>query len=205
MLRASLLALSLALSAAPVLADGELPPLRAMEISRALFEAGRAGRDPLMMAAAAQLRKAVPLEAVARAGSAGKAVTGASPMGWEEMLDAAEMAAGEDEAMRAVIADIRATATKGVSTGPVYSISRLEGNKTDTYQPFPFDGGKYAEVYVEGGREADLNLYVYDAAGMLVCADTDPSEVAYCGWRPAESGELPCLSRTRALPPTNIR
>ena len=92
--------------------------------------------------------------------------------------------------MLSVIADIRASATKGVSTGPVYSISRLEGNKTDTYQPFPFDGGRYAEVYVEGARDSDLNLYVYDAQGMLVCADTDVSEVAYCGWRPAESADF---------------
>lgn len=189
MLRASLLALALALPAAPVSAAGELPPLRVMEISRQLFEAGLATRDPLLMATAAQLRKGVALEAVARAGSEGAPLEGA-PMGWEEMLDAAAEAAGEDGAMLAVIEDIRATSMKGVSTGPVFNISSLGAEKTDVYQPFPFDGGAYAEVYVEGGKGSDLNLYVFDPEGRLVCSDTDTSEVAYCGWRPAESAEF---------------
>lgn len=186
MLRASLIALTLAF-AAPAHAAGELPPLRAMEMSRQLFEAGMAARDPLLMASAAQLRKGVAVEAVERAGSDGEAVTGEAPMSWEAMLDAAEEAAGEDAAMLSVIEDIRLASTKGVSTGPVYSISRLAAKKTDTYPPLPYDGGKYAEVYVEGGGGSDLNLYVYDAKGRLVCSDTDISDVAYCGWRPASS------------------
>ncbi|MCO6381154.1 hypothetical protein GTH22_00340 [Oceanicola sp. 502str15] len=181
------MALSLSFSAAPVMAADELPPLRAMEMSRQLFAAGQASRDPLMMAAAAQLRKGVSLEEVARSGGEGEAISGEAPMGWEAMLDAARDAAGDDEAMLSVIEDIRVAGTKGVSTGPVYSISRLAAKKTDTYPPLPYDGGKYAEVYVEGGGDSDLNLYVYDAKGRLVCSDTDISDVAYCGWRPATS------------------
>ncbi|SIO05936.1 hypothetical protein [Vannielia litorea] len=186
MLRASLIALTLA-CAAPAHAAGEMPPLRAMEMSRTLFAAGVEARDPLLMATAAQLRKGVSIEAVERAGSDGEALAGEAPLSWEAMLDAAREAAGEDEAMLSVIEDIRTAGTKGVSTGPVYSISRLAARKTDTYPPLPYDGGEYAEVYVEGGGDSDLNLYVYDAKGRLVCSDTDKSDVAYCGWRPATS------------------
>ena len=50
-----------------------------------------------------------------------------------------------------------------------------------------FKGGEYAEVYVEGRGTSDLNLYVYDAQNRLVCSDTDISDIAYCGWRPAKT------------------
>ena len=56
--------------------------------------------------------------------------------------------------------------------------------------PLPFKAGEYAEVYVEANDGSDLNLYIYDSAGRLVCSDTDESSISYCGWRPAEAGEF---------------
>ena len=179
MLRAGFLALSVLACASPVHA-ADLSPLRAMEVSRQLYEAGMAARDPLLVAAAAQLRKGV----------APRGPEEGAPLTWQAMLDEAGALAGEDAAMLSVIDDTRAAASKGVATGPVYRISELGAQQTDTYSAMPFEGGAYAEVYVEGAGDADLDLHVHDAEGQLVCADTDPHEVAYCGWRPAHSAEF---------------
>ena len=35
----------------------------------------------------------------------------------------------------------------------------------------------------------------FDDQGRLVCADTDPSHVAYCGWTPAEDGNFTLVVR----------
>ena len=55
-------------------------------------------------------------------------------------------------------------------------------------RPWNTSAGDYAEVYVEAKETAsDLNLFVRDGRGRLVCSDTDISAIAYCGWRPATS------------------
>ena len=66
----------------------------------------------------------------------------------------------------------------------------LGGKDSDTYRNVPFDGKKYAEVYVEAAGNQDLNVFIYDAQNRLVCSDTDSSAIAYCGWRPRESGQF---------------
>ena len=83
--------------------------------------------------------------------------------------------------------DIEAERFKGVTDGPVYSIARISSGGNDVYDNVPFDGGAYAEIYLEGPRGSDLNLVVRDSAGRLVCSDTDISTIAYCGWRPVET------------------
>jgi len=42
--------------------------------------------------------------------------------------------------------------------------------------------------FLQSNDGSDLNLYVYDDAGRLVCSDTDVSSISYCGWRPSEGG-----------------
>ena len=166
----------------------EAAPLRKLELSRRLYEAGRDARDALLVIAGARLRKQVALSSVAREGAAPAA--GFAPLGWEEMLAEAESLAGEDADLLGIIADLRAERQKGIVSGPVYSIAVLEAGLSARYGPYPFAAGRYAEVYVEGDGRSDLDLYVHDAAGRLVCADTDISDIAHCGWRPAEAGDF---------------
>jgi hypothetical protein len=177
------LALTLALPAAAE----PLTPVQTAALSARLFAVGVETADPVLMLAAARLRKSINPEPVARAADGGEAGTDA-PLGWEAMAVAAEDLAEGDDALLGLIDDLRAEGTKGVASGPVYNIGNLSRGKTDNYRNIDFKGGEYAEVYVEAQSSVDLNLQVTDAQGRLVCADTDVSHIAYCGWRPDAPG-----------------
>lgn len=194
-------------------ARAQTSPLRLAELSFQLYAQGIAAKDPVLVLAAARLRQGLDLSAgEARiAGAArlpGKPVSvglsggariapekagddeagPATPLSAADMLDAAADLAAGDEALLGLIEDARAEGGRGVATGQVYSISEIRDGGTDTYDPLPFRGGEYAEVYVESRDGSDLNLFVYDDQGRLVCSDTDISAIAYCGWRPAANG-----------------
>jgi hypothetical protein len=84
--------------------------------------------------------------------------------------------------------DVLASASKGRSSGPGYNVQTLPARATDSYDAVKFNGGDYAEVYAEGSGRTNLDLYVYDENGNLVCSDADSSDVAYCGWTPRWTG-----------------
>lgn len=153
-----------------------LSAVKTAELSGALYQAGLAADDPVLMLAAAKLRKAM----VPRAETAGTE----APLGWQEMLASAAALADGDADLLAVIDDVAAESGKGVAAGPVYSIGNLNAGDSDSYPAVAFIGGDYAEVYVEAKVTTDLNIAVYDSKGRLVCSDTDASPIAYCGWRP---------------------
>lgn len=187
-LRRALALLAALLAAAPVPA-GE-GPLGRLELAARLHAEGVAQADPLLLLAAARLRHGL------RLGPAGPAEAPPDRLpdwlpDWSDLLDAAAAAAAGDAALLALIeavrADLAAEGARGVATGQLYSIARLEAGGSDTYPALPFAAGEYAEVYVEAEGAVPLSLHVFDSAGAPVCADTDPSPVAYCGWRPVEA------------------
>ena len=179
----ALLTLTLALPAAAE----PLTPVQTAALSARVYAAGVEAADPVLILAAARLRKTIHPEPVARLAEGGEVGTEA-PLGWEAMATAAADLADGDAALLGLIDDLRAEGTKGVASGPVYNIGSLGRGKTDTYRDIDFKGGEYAEVYVEAQTLLDLNLSVTDAQGRLVCADTDVSHIAYCGWRPDAAG-----------------
>lgn len=165
--------------------------LQRAQMSASLYIEGVAQSDPILIMAAAKLRKSLNLTETDRTpdhnGAAGDTDADA-PITWEQMLDTAEQLSLGDESLLGLIEDIRVERSKGVATGQVYSISSIRAGGTDTYPPLAYTGGEYAEVYVEGQANTDLNLFVHDTQGRLVCSDTDISAIAYCGWRPAVTG-----------------
>ena len=184
--------LSLALAALTALpAVAQTPPASPVQVaalSARLHAIGVETRDPVLVLAAARLRKSLaPAEDADRRAEGAERAAGA-PLDWEEMAETAVALADGDDAILGLIEDLRAETTKGVVSGPVYNIGQLGPRKTDTYARIEFRGGEYAEVYVEARTAVDVNLQVLDAQGRLVCSDTDRSHIAYCGWRPAEAG-----------------
>ena len=175
----------------------ETAPLQQMRTARSLYEIGIAQQNPLLILAAARLRKSVTPRPSARNTEGSKAITG-QPLGWQEMLAAAAPLIEGDPALLALAEDTKAERDKGVTIGPVYSIAEIEAKGTDTYPSLPFTGGQYAEIYVEGPAGVDLNVLIRDAQGRLVCSDTDISAIAYCGWRPAASGEFKITVENRS-------
>ncbi len=175
-------AVALATTALPSWAEPPAP-LQQMQASRVMYDTGVELRDPLLVVAAAKLRLALNLERTER----GEAAEGALLDG-KAMLDTARDFATGDGFMLGLIEDVAAEQTKGVTNGPVYNIARISGGSTDSYGNVPFDGGVYAEIYVEAQGNTDLNLRILDDQNRLVCSDTDASSIAYCGWRPREDG-----------------
>lgn len=167
------------------------PTLRDAALSARLYEIGVEEGDPLLIIAAAKLRKGIdPEEVTRRPEGGGEAGDGPGHLSWDEMLTRAEDLAYGNATVLGLIEDVRAEGTKGVVIGPVYSISQIGSGKTDTYPELPFRAAEYAEIYLEGKGRADLNLYVYDGQGRLVCSDTDISDIAYCGWRPRDADKF---------------
>ena len=182
-LAALLIVLALPASAEP------LSPVKTAELSARLYATGIELGDPLLILSAAKLRKSLNPQATPRLPEGGVADSEA-PLTWEEMLASATEFADEDEALLILIEDIKAENSKGVSSGPVYNIGSLKNGGNDAYPAVEFVGGEYAEVYVEAKSATDLNLTIYDAQGRLVCSDTDASHIAYCGWRPEDTGSF---------------
>lgn len=165
-----------ALAALPALAD-DIGPAKLADLSARLYAEGQASGDALTLATAARLRKEAGID-------------GPQPLGWQEMLTKAEALAAGDPALLAVIGDIRDGATRGMASGPIHQLAALAPGASEERPPMAFRGGEYAEAYVEAASGADINLIVLDAAGNTICADTDRSHVAYCGWTPAADGDF---------------
>ncbi|MEI2686575.1 MAG: hypothetical protein V9G14_10225 [Cypionkella sp.] len=165
----------------------DLSPVKIAELSARLYDAGLAMKDPILIISAAKLRKGLNPVATDRSAEGATSETDA-PLDWEDMLASAEDLAEGNEVVMGLAEDVRAESTKGVSSGPVYNIGQLRNGGLDAYPAVEFLGGEYAEVYVEAKSATDMNLSIYDSQGRLVCSDTDKSHIAYCGWRPAQSG-----------------
>ena len=70
----------------------------------------------------------------------------------------------------------------------MHQIGQPASGGVDKFPSVGFAAGDYAEIYVEAKGEVDLNLRVFDRNSQVVCADTDPRPIAYCGWTAAGGG-----------------
>ena len=168
------------------------PVAKLYAMARDLVEYGRENNDPLSLIVAANIRQQVSLTEVDREptndGSGAAEPDDTPELTVEAILDEAKSISGDDDLIVALADDVMASATKGRSAGPGYNVVTLGGGTTDAYNGVSFDGGKYAEVYAEGSGRTNLDLYIYDENGNLICSDTDSSDVAYCGWTPKWTG-----------------
>ncbi len=184
-------AVALALIAAPLLAEtvaGQTAgpmPVADLLLSHRMFTDGQAAGDTMMVLAAATLRRDVLLDPA----GGGDPLADPQIAGWRDMLDVARGMAGDDADLIGMIDDDAALRTRGVSTGALFRNARLDAGGAAEFEAISFDAGVAAEVYVEGVAAADLNLFVYDEAKALVCADEDTSYIAHCYWEPERPGQ----------------
>jgi hypothetical protein len=161
-------------------------------MSRDLVEYGRKNKVALSLIVAAGMRQQVALKAVDRKPKSDATAPAAADPTPELTVDAilkeAQTMSGNDPMIVAMAKDVSASATKGRSIGPGYNVVTMPGRSTDSYDLVKFDGGRYAEVYTEGSGRSNLDLYIYDQNGNLICSDTDLSDIAYCGWTPRWTG-----------------
>lgn len=184
------LLLSLFLGAASAALAEPASPLRLAALSADLYAQGVETADPLTILTAARLRK-----------SAAPDLAPEDPLSWQSMLAAASALAGDDPAVAALAADIAAETAKGAIAGAVIRRGDADPGETPLLA-LDFEGGAYAEVYVEAAPGTDINIFVRDADGNVVCEDRNTSFVAYCGWTPSQDGSFTLTVENRSTAPT---
>lgn len=167
---------------------------RAFEAAAAPFEErmlaarlarwGLAQEDPHALITAARMRLSAPFTPVERGTTTGAPVSN-SASGW---LDAAERLSGGDPRLTALIADLRATGSKGRLGGPRVSMARVGGGLVNRYRE-PFRPTTPAVVYVEGDGDTDLTLTVRAPGGAVVCREDGRGDLKMCVWTPTGAGQ----------------
>lgn len=86
-----------------------------------------------------------------------------------------------NETIAALAAAVAASAdTKSLAGGPGWDREIVNAHSTRTYY-LDYTRG-YAEVSISGDHDTDLDLFVYDGNGNLVCQDLSYDDNEYCSW-----------------------
>ena len=172
-------------TAAPTTASSAVETART---ASALARYGDANKDPLALITAAKLlASAGSRESDAKQiqGQPG-AAKGKPELGTVEAIlaRARALAAGRPDLI-ALADDI--AKSRGAAGGPKSRRTVVNTRATDVYR-ITFNGGEPARVFVSGDGDSDLDLYVYDQNGSLICKDDDPTDDMICGWTPKWTG-----------------
>lgn len=130
-------------------------------------------------------------ETVEQVADAGQGDTSEAPLALDsDMLFAeARRLAGPDQALLARIDRAANQSLRGRIGGPTVHYDRVNARTRDVYN-ISFRGGNLAHLAVRGDGDTDVDLFVYDENGNLVCSDTDSSDNMHCDWTPSWTGNF---------------
>ncbi len=171
--------------------------------SQSLFELAMRDRDSYMMITAAKLRKKANLreQAMSSEEVGGQPHSGSPQpalLSWNQMLDAAIKYARGNQTVIGLVEDVRAHREKGVVDGAVYSNATIRPRGKRRYSNLSFQGGQYARVYSVGTNDTNLDMYIFNAKGHLICSQTDPSNISQCGWTPPDTGKFTIVMENKS-------
>ena len=154
---------------------------KSLVLSRQLIAYGSKNRDALALIVAAGIRSKLALNAIDRKTDADEGIEAATStdtaFDTKSILVIATKYAATNDTLLELIEDVRTANSRGKTDGPAYNIKTVKARGKNNYRNINFEGGKYAEIYVEGSGRANLDLYIYDQKNRLVCSDTDPSDI----------------------------
>lgn len=174
-------------------AKGSLGAVGQIAFSHKLFAQTAASKDTLAMLTAARLAGAVDLNPVSRDAETSGTATADQPDAHKAPLDSATMLAAtraltaEDDTLIALLAEAETANTLIRAGSANVSQHTLPAGQSDSFK-LPFDGEVLAEIAIVGDSDSNLDLTVTDAAGHMICADADPSDIANCAFAAAETG-----------------
>lgn len=175
--------------------------LEFVRLSRQLHDIALETSDPLMMLAAARLRRNASLT-VGEIGvlepEEGEQAAQEDAFDWQGWLDRAVKMSGGSATIAGLAEDIRADKSKGAWGGGFYSKAHVKARDSRKYSDVRFVGGEFADVYAEGAGSADIDMFIYDRKGALVCSQTDASNVNQCGWTPPETGPFSIIVENKS-------
>lgn len=173
-------------------------PLQNLSLAVQLRQYGEAQNDPLALLLGARLVRATPMvESTRIAKKPGAAAptkeNAAMPEKPSELdanvliAEAKRLAAGDADMLAMVAREERAGATRSdkgkqalAALTADYHVDAINARSTDTYEE-AFAGGPCA-VVVAGDGDTDLDLFIYDRQGNLVCSDTRVGDDCLCQW-----------------------
>ena len=163
----------------------------AVATAHALVRYGDANKDALSLITAARMIKQAGTRDgnIARTGGqAGEAKGKPDAYAVDAILARAKALAGGRADLIAMADDVAKEGARGASNGPNIHRDVVRANVTDVYQ-VSFRGGERARVAVSGDYDTDLDLYVSDSNGNVVCKDDDSTDQAICGFSPNQAGK----------------
>lgn len=157
-------------------------------LSGDLYQYGVDNRDPLAVIVAARMRASVQVtdsdheaEGDVEPGGDGAFISA------EDMFEEARILARGDEMIVAMIDDATADDSRGRVGGPGRSSGVLAARGRASYN-IAFTGGQRAAVSSAGAGRTDIDMYIYDANGNLICRDINYSDRSFCAWTPRWTG-----------------
>lgn len=153
-------------------------------------------RDAAMLVQAARLKASVPTQDVERASQSGGGEEGdkteTGDFSVKGLLARAQVFAHGNEAALAMVGEAQAetaTGTRGRRGGPGVSNDRVYAHDTDVYR-LTFNGDESARIWLAGDGDTDLDLFVYDENGNLICSSVSYSDRESCHWTPSWTGSF---------------
>jgi hypothetical protein len=146
---------------------------------------GRESQDPVALVEAARILgdvggEEVERESTAEGGDDTDKDAGTNDSVESLLAEAVAMSEGNDT-IAALAAAVEASAdTKSLAGGPGWDREVVNARSTRTYY-LDFTRGN-GEVSISGDHDTDLDLFVYDANGNLVCQDLSYDDNEYCSW-----------------------
>ena len=177
-------------SAAPD--DAAIAALQSMAIAQQLAGIGVESGDPILLIAAARLASQVAVsESDVRPREPQDGVATESP-GLHtagEMLAAARALSDGRDDLIGLIDDAEAEGSRGSIYGSGYYDGYITGG-VNLYYDEAFYGGEQAVITLQGHNPSDIDLWVYDEYGNLVCSSTGYSSYESCAFTPRWTGDF---------------
>lgn len=179
--------------AADVDADtAAITALQNMALAQQLAALGVETGDPIMLIAAARLASQVSATASDMTPRDGQpSAAGESPglHSADEMLVAARAFAQDREDILGLIEDAAAETSRGSIYGSGYYDGYISGGD-NLYFDEAFYGGEQAIITLQGHNPSDIDLWVYDEYGNLICSSTGYSSNESCSFVPRWTGDF---------------
>lgn len=108
--------------------------------------------------------------------------------GVDDILDRARALAGDNPELGGMIEDVAAMGSRGDVAGAGCYNDRVWSHNTDTWTITFTAGSNYVDL--SGDGDTDLDLYVYDGSGRLICAGESYYDDEFCSWRQYNTGYM---------------
>ena len=168
-------------------------PISVLIMANALAAQGIEQKDPLLLVTSAKLLKLNAIETKARQkvaeGGSKSSKEGRERYTPDRLLEYAQEWSGDNKAYKSLIAQVESLQTRGRVGGAAQHVDAVDAGASDHYE-LMFYGREWAEVAVIGDGDTDLDLYVRDENGNVVCEDTDSTDTMYCAWKPKFDGNF---------------